>query len=87
MTMVTLERQVTPLGAMLVKELESRNWTLRELGRTAGVTQATISKLINTPGRRPDLDTLNSLAVALDIPLYKMVEACGYDAGVTEKAA
>lgn len=86
-TMVTLDRHVTPLGALLIKELESRQWTLRELGRNAGVTQATISKLINTPGRCPDLGTLNSLSAALSIPLYILIEACGYDVGITEKAA
>ena len=86
MTMVNLERQVPPLGALLIKEAEARGWTMRELGRNAGVTQPTISKIINIQGRRPDLDTLNSLAVALDIPLYKLIEACGFNIGI-DKAA
>lgn len=62
------------------------NTRRKELGKTvkgvaqdAGIYRDTLNKILKNPKRIPELPTLAGLAIALDIPLGRVIRACGYD--------
>lgn len=68
-----------PALVMLIQsELQSRGWSLRTLAERSDVSHAALSKIINNPGRIPELGTLEGLARGLEMPLSRLVEACGF---------
>jgi transcriptional regulator with XRE-family HTH domain len=58
---------VTRLEINLRKYRERKGLSQTELGRLAGVRQATISSLENGKGRRVDLDILDRIAKVLGV--------------------
>jgi len=70
------------LIAYLESELDRRGWNHARLADESGISPGSISKLFRKRSTRPDLDTLDKLARALDQPLAKLVAAEGYDPGV-----
>lgn len=55
------------LGAWLVKEMDSRGWSVRELSRRAGTSHTTISQVI-AGQRRPTYKFCIQIARALHVP-------------------
>lgn len=83
---ITIEKTVSAFGRWLLEETASRNLSLLQLAAQAKIGAATLYKIINTPEAEPKLATMYALSQALNIPLWRVIEACGYDVGI-EKAA
>lgn len=66
--------------AQLIKE-RSADLALSQgqLAERMGVSQAAISKIVNNPTVEPGMSTLAGFAVALEVPLRRVLEACGYE--------
>ena len=58
---------MTPIQINLKRYREKKGLSQTELGRLAGVRQATISDLENGKGRRVDLDVLERIAKVLGV--------------------
>lgn len=71
------------LHALIDSELNKRGWKASDLAANSDVSEATLSRIKNNPGYKPDLPTLAAISIGLDVPLRRVVEACGYsiDAG------
>lgn len=67
------------LVTLLQNEMDHRGWSLRELAGRADIPPSTISKIMNNPEQVPSLRTLASLGFALELPLSRLISACGYD--------
>lgn len=87
-------RTMIGLYTLIESELKKRDWKASDLAANSELSEATISRIKNNPSYEPDLGTLAAVAIGLDIPLRRVVEACGYnvDAGAanaddTERAA
>jgi len=60
----------------LKRELESKHWRQADLAKATHLDSAVISNLIN--GKRgPGIDTCNTIARALDLPLETVYRAAG----------
>lgn len=66
-SLFTVSLGVTPLEINLRKLRERKGLSQAELGKRAGVRQATISSLENGKGRRVDLDVLDRIAKVLGV--------------------
>jgi transcriptional regulator with XRE-family HTH domain len=55
------------IAQWLVKETDKRGWSFRELGRRAGLTSATISRVI-TGASRSGWEFCRKIAIALNVP-------------------
>jgi transcriptional regulator with XRE-family HTH domain len=66
------------LYALIESELNKRGWKMRDLALNSTLSEGTLSRIKNNPEYRPDLQTLAGIAIALDIPLRRVIEACGY---------
>jgi transcriptional regulator with XRE-family HTH domain len=77
--------------ASLIEQLrEAKGWSLREVGRETeiaaeksgfkgkGVTISTLSNMMTNPDVEPNLHNLALIALALDEPLDRFIEAAGY---------
>lgn len=75
-------RAINALSLLVHSELERRGWGLRDLARATGISASSLSGLVNPPvdkpPKEPRLSTLALLSIALDIPMRRLVEACGY---------
>jgi transcriptional regulator with XRE-family HTH domain len=69
---------MTGLAYLLKSEMEARGWTQTKLAEVSGVPDSTISKIIKNPDQIPKLENLALLAQALELPLSKLIAACGY---------
>ena len=71
------------LYALIESELARRGWKARDLAANSEVSEPTLSRIKNNPDYKPDLPTLAAISIGLDVPLRRVVEACGYsvDAG------
>lgn len=67
------------LYTLIEAELGKRGWKAADLAANSELSEATISRIKNNPDYKPDLGTLAAVAIALDIPLRRVVEACGYN--------
>lgn len=65
------------LSSLLQSEIKKRGWTMKDLASRSGVSPAALSKLSNNPDQMPDLRTLSALSTALELPMRRLVEACG----------
>lgn len=65
------------LSAFLQEELKQRDWTALQLSKETGVTQATISKIMNQQTLIPSVVTLAMLAKTLNRPITDLISACG----------
>lgn len=66
------------LVALLKHEIHSRGMSQNELADRAGIASSTLTHIFQRPERVPDLTTLQRLSRALDIPLRRLIEACGF---------
>lgn len=77
------EETAQKLAGYIKRLRQGKGWGVRELARRAGLDAAVIVHLESGRARHPRLDTLTSLADALDTPLVGLlaeagqVKACG----------
>ena len=69
------------LTILLKREMDIQNLGLRDLASLSNLAPSTLSKIMNTPNHTPELKTLAALSNALNLPLGRLIEACGYDVG------
>jgi len=69
------------LSLFIMAELERRGWSQSRLAANMGRSEGAVSKLIRNPHTKPDLDTLDRLAQAFDMPLIELVRIAGYSPG------
>lgn len=63
------------LGAFILSEMRKRDMSMREFATYAGVSQPTISRLVNQPDPpQPTLDFLSKLAKATGVDICTLVE-------------
>lgn len=67
----------TTLGLYLQKLMDERHWSHRELSRRAGVSNATISRLVQGL-QSPSEGTLALIADALGVPAVSLFNLAGY---------
>ncbi len=67
------------LATLLQTEIRQRGWSLRDLAQRADMPVPTLSKIINNPDQIPHLRTLATLAQTLELPLARLIAACGFD--------
>lgn len=63
----------------LAVELERRNWTMNRLANCAGITQSTLSNLVNRPNAVPKLDTIFLIAQGLGISVTELLDFPPYN--------
>ncbi|MGW0821942.1 helix-turn-helix domain-containing protein [Streptomyces sp. NPDC002845] len=71
------DEQARGLGAYVKRLRESKGWGVRELARRSGLDAEVILRLESGHARHPRLDTLSSLASALEITLVDMLAEAG----------
>lgn len=67
------------LVSFLQHEADKRGWSIRELAIKADLPASTLYKILSNSDQIPSLKTLAALAYALEIPLSRLIAACGYD--------
>jgi transcriptional regulator with XRE-family HTH domain len=66
------------LSQYLRDEISRRGWLNKDLAQAAGLKEGSLSYILNNPTSIPRLDTLQALATALDVPLTRLIQLCGY---------
>ena len=69
---------MSELRLLIEAAIKQRGWEIVDLARAAKMNPSSLYKVINTPTQIPNLKTLNIIAKAADIPLGKLIEACGF---------
>lgn len=67
------------LSTLLDAELHKRGWRRSRLAAESGVSEPTLSRIMNDAEYIPELKTMAALSLALDLPLRRLLEACGFD--------
>jgi transcriptional regulator with XRE-family HTH domain len=67
---------VNKLSSLITSELETRGWSMRELGRRAGVSHAQISNVVSGSAK-PGADFCLSVARAFRMPPEKVLRLGG----------
>ncbi|APM41325.1 hypothetical protein BS101_18390 [Clostridium kluyveri] len=60
------------VGKNIKKYRKSKNLTQKQLAQKIGVIPVTITRYENNK-REPNIDTLNEIAKALDVPVYELI--------------
>lgn len=71
------------LSIILDTELHKRGWRRTTLAAESGVSEPTLSRIMNDTAYIPELKTMAALSKALDLPLRRLLEACGFDLDTT----
>lgn len=71
------------LSIILDTELQQRGWRRNTLAAESGVSEPTLSRIMNDAAYIPELKTMAALSKALDLPLRRLLEACGFDLDTT----
>lgn len=74
-------RDVT-LKELLEREMERRSWSQRDVAIHTGVARTSIANILENPDVVPGLETLERFGTTFGIPLWRMVEIAGFDAGL-----
>lgn len=69
------------LAEYLRDEIERRGWSDAQLATTAKITPGALSKILQGKSKKPKLDTLAKLAIALKAPLARIILLAGYELG------
>jgi DNA-binding Xre family transcriptional regulator len=69
-----LAADMTPIGLRVRELREQRGWSQAELCRQSGVRQATLSAIENNRTKGVDFETLEKLAVALEVHPAALIE-------------
>lgn len=75
------QEPASAIGAYLRAEIDRRAITDEEFARRADMPKSSLSNILHTPGIVPRLETLAGIASALDMPLGRLIEVCGYRVG------
>lgn len=67
------------LPGYLKHYIDSQGWSLRDAEAKLGVSRAALSNILNHEDVVPRLDTLEQLASALHLPLWRLIELAGFD--------
>lgn len=70
------------LADYLQREMDARGWSRRKLSERSQVSWGSLANIWQEPDAVPDLETLEKLAVCLDVPLWRVVEAAGFNLGM-----
>lgn len=71
---ITKRRAPTQLSVLLETEMRKRNWSQKEFAARAGISTYTLNKALRRP-RKPDANTLQRLAAALEIDVHLLIDA------------
>src|SRR5436190_23264222 len=71
-------REPSKLGGFILTWLRQRGWNATDLADKANVPAQSLSHVISGYSRKPELETLNALAEAMDEPLTKLLEVMGF---------
>jgi transcriptional regulator with XRE-family HTH domain len=71
-----MEYMETELTPWLIRELDTRGWSQRELGRRAGISQTTVSQVLSYQ-RQPTWDFCASIARAFRVPEDEVFRLAG----------
>ena len=78
---------MTPLANFLKHQMEQREWSLRDAEREIGVSRSALDNILKNEEVIPGLDTLTKIGIVFKVPLWRMVEMCGFDLGIPRKAS
>jgi transcriptional regulator with XRE-family HTH domain len=68
------DRELSNLGKSIKHNLEQKGWTQKKLAESSGVSESTISKLINDTPEKPEYETLLNLASAFGIHVNELIK-------------
>lgn len=75
----------TAIGALIAELRQAQGWSQRELARRSGLTNSDIGVIENGTRVRPTAYALERIALALNVPLARLMEAAGYDLGIPQE--
>lgn len=70
------------LADFLQREIDKRKWSRRELASKSKVSRGSLDNIWDDPGATPALETLEKLADTFGLPLWRLVEAAGFNLGL-----
>jgi transcriptional regulator with XRE-family HTH domain len=69
-----MDRNTRQIVAANVRRLRNAlNWSQSTLGKKAGIAQTAVSSVEQPDGKSPQLDTLEALATALNVPTWTLL--------------
>lgn len=74
--------RLSELAAFVARQMEQRGWGLRAAERETGVSKTALKNILDNADVVPEMDTLVKLANAFGVPLWRIVEMCGFDLGL-----
>ena len=81
--MTTLRQTIAEL---LSREMETRNWSQREMAKACTLSNTTISKIVRGQSM-PDPNTCFKLAQGLELPIHYVLELAGHEIAGAQQAA
>lgn len=75
---------MSELGQWLENQLKNRGWSYRAAEKETGVSKSMLEDIVKVEGFQPRLGVLARLSESLDVPLWQVVEMCGYPSGVSQ---
>lgn len=72
-----IQRKPNKLGALLKALLDEKSYSMRHLAKLTDIDTATISRIINGK-RKANINHMQKFALALDVPVIKLMEVSGY---------
>ena len=70
--------KIDALAYWLLEQMETRDWTQRELARRSGIGKSTINRLVNRQVM-PTVQTLRAIAQAINLPVSELIAAAGIE--------
>jgi transcriptional regulator with XRE-family HTH domain len=77
---------MSQLADLLKHQMEVRGWSKRKLEEITGIARTSIDNILDNENAVPRLETLDILGRTFGLPLWRMVELCGYDLGLPKTA-
>lgn len=74
---------VMDLAQWLSLQMRDRNLTFREASEETDIPKSVLSDIVNK-NFKPGLGTLARLSERFDMPLWQLIEMCGYKSGVSK---
>lgn len=76
--------EASRLGPWLEKEMKNRGWSYRKTERATGISKSVLEDIVKVPTFQPRPGILARLAETFSMPLWQIIELCGYPSGVSE---
>lgn len=74
---------MSELGMFLQREIAQRGWSLRDAQARTGISKTAISNLLRKEAVVPTADTLKKLHAVFGVPVWRLLQMCGYELGLT----